>query len=98
MRQTSSTLFPENSCSQSVSSISSEALTKSAYEYFHIGRFTEDLGGFLWLMTSEMPLWSEFASGGMTVHFSKEFILDTKAKSIRVALLLEIILVGSCTT
>ena len=41
-----------------------------------------------------MLLWSEFASGGTTVHFSKRFKLDTKAKLSTVALLPDIILVS----
>ena len=55
MQQTSSTPFPENKWSQSVSSIRSEALAKSAWEYFQIDLRTEDLG-FFCLMVSTIPL------------------------------------------
>lgn len=59
LRQASSTLFPELEIGgpmQSVSSIKSEAFAKSAWEYFHIDLLAERLGGFLFLMASEIPL------------------------------------------
>ena len=44
-------------------------------------------GFFLCLViVNDMPLWSEFASGGSTEQFSTTSLFDTRARSIRVAL------------
>ena len=67
---------------------------KVCLKYFQICLWT-----LLVLVTvSEMPLWSEFMSGGNTEKPSSSSTLDTRARSINVALPLEATLVGSCTT
>lgn len=62
--------------------------------------FETGFDGFLLclVIVNDMPLWSEFASGGSTEQFSTTSLFDTRAKSIKVALPLGAILVGSCTT
>ena len=52
----------------------------------------------LLVIVNDMPLWSEFTSGGSTEHFSTTSLLDTRARSIKVALPLVATREGSCTT